>query len=492
MGTRLGRAILWSAASTWFRLIATLVIFSILARLLGPEAYGLLGMVMVALTLGEVLVGGAVLESIIQKRDLDAGHKDTMFWTLAGAGLAMTGLMAASAPLLAFLFDQDRLTALVIAASPILVLRALFSLPEALLRRSLRYKTLAAASSAAVVSGGALGVGLALAGYGVWSLIASQLVQAAVQLAIAWPLSRYWPNGRQTRGHFRDLWKFNLSVLAIRLVGYVDQMVPRIAIALMMGPLALGHFNAARRLIDMIKTGVTQPLTAVALPTFSGLQAERKSLGDLLRATILLSSTLGFPCFAGFAVVAPDLVPLLLGEQWVDTVPLVQILALIGFRASAMSFNAILLRSLGCPHWHLAMLSFGSTLGIVLVFLAVGHGVVAVAIAVVIRSLSTWPIGSHLVARLTDVSMGQQIAQIARPLAATLMMVAAVTLWRDTAAVDMASAWRLCSSIAVGVVAYAAVALLIAAGPLRAALTCARRIGGRTDPGTTAAADASA
>ena len=446
-------------------------------------------MVVIALMLGDVLVGSTLLESIIQKRDLDVGHKDTMFWSLTGLGLAMSALMAVSAPLMASFFDQDRLTALVIAASPILLLRALYSLPEALLRRSFRYKALAAASSGAVLAGGMLGVTLALAGFGVWSLIASQLAQAVVQLAIAWPLSRYSPRGRQTRAHFRDLWRFNLIVLAIRVAGYVDQMVPRVAIAIVLGPLALGYFNAARRLVDMVGTAVTKPLDTVALPAFAGLQADRKLVGELFGSAILLSSAIGFPSFAGFAVVAPDLVPLLLGAQWTDIVPLIQILAILGIGLSVTSFNGMLLRSLGHPDWHLAMIGFGATLGILLVFLAVDHGAVAVAIAVVISSLSTWPIGSYLVARLTGVSMREQLSQIARPCVATLAMLAAVVLWRNAAASDMAGLWRLCTSVAVGVAVYASVALLIAGRPMRAALMSAWRIGGHAPSSAAATAD---
>ena len=100
-GSGLGSAVAWAAASTWFRLGVNFVIFALLARLLGPEAFGLVGMVVVVLTFGEILVGNAPLESLVQRDKLEPGHVDSMFWTLVILGVGLTAAMMAASPLIA-------------------------------------------------------------------------------------------------------------------------------------------------------------------------------------------------------------------------------------------------------------------------------------------------------------------------------------------------------------------------------------------------------
>ena len=452
-GSGLGGAVAWAAASTWVRLGVNFVIFALLARLLGPEAFGLVGMVVVVVTFGEVLVGNAPLESLVQRETLEPGHIDSMFWTLVVLGLGLTAAMMAASPLIALGFGQPALTALAVGAAPILFLRSMAALPEGLLRRTLRFRALAVSTALAVVAGGIVGIALAFSGFGPWSLIGSQIANATVHLAASWIAAGYRPRGQQSWRHFNDLRGYNLAVLGTRILGYANTAVPRIAIGVVLGPVALGYFALADRLVDLARTATTRPLSTVGLPAFARVQRNRARVGEMFKAALGLAAVIGFPAFAGLALVAPDLIPLVFGERWVDVVPVLQVLALFGLRATISSFNGTVLRGLGRPEWQFLTIGAGLVIGTVLTLALVGDGVAAVAVAIVLRSVATWPLGSYLVWRLTGISIARQLARLALPAAACIAMVGCVWLTRVLLA-DSAMPVRLAFSIAVGIAAY--------------------------------------
>ena len=475
-GSGLGRAVAWAAASTWFRLGVNFVIFAVLARLLGPEAFGLVGMVVVVLTFGEILVGNAPLESLVQRDKLEPGHVDSMFWTLVILGVGLTAAMMAASPLIALGFGQPGLTALALGAAPILLLRSMTALPEGLLRRSLRFRALAVSTALAVTTGGIVGVTLAITGFGPWSLIGSQIANATVHLAASWIATGYRPQGQQSWRHFNDLRSYNLAVLGTRILGYANTAVPRIAIGVVLGPVALGYFTMADRLVDLARTATTRPLSTVGLPAFARVQRNRERVGALFTAAIGLAALVGFPAFAGLALVAPDLVPLLFGDRWVDVVPVLQVLALFGLRGTISSFNGTVIRGLGRPEWQFLTIGAGLAIGTVLTVALVGDGVVAVAVAIVLRSVATWPLGSYLVWRLTGVSIARQLVRLVLPAAACLAMVGCVWLTRDLL-VDSSAPVRLALSVAVGVAAYGLVLASLGRRDIAAAIGVIRQPG---------------
>ena len=470
---KLVRGVAWSAVSKWGRLVLSFLTFAILARLLGPEAYGLAAMVFAVLAFSEVLVGSAALESLIQRKDLESGHSDAMFWAMQGLALALCVLTFAAAPWIAEFFGQPVLTELLPVAVLVVFVRAQSAVPETLMRRDLRFGALTMASTSSVLVGSLVGVVMAFSGYGVWSLIAMNLAGAAVQAVAVWVLSGWLPSGSATWRHFKDLSRFNLCVLLRRSIKRLDQSLPAILIGPELGAAALGLFSMACKLVNLLCDAIIGPVRNIALPAFSRVNEDLPRVRRLLLGATRITSTVTFPAFVGAIVVAPYLVPMAFGPEWSEGVVLFQVLALMGIRKSIGSLNSAVLRGLGRPDWQLTVACIGTALGVLMILIARDFGIVAIAVAVTLRSFVTWPVSAYFVRRLTNIAFLSQVAPLPVPVMATLVMAACVLSWQLALAAEFDATFMLAGAVAVGVFSYAAVIVLVGRSSLREAVAFA-------------------
>ncbi|MBN2346551.1 MAG: oligosaccharide flippase family protein, partial [Candidatus Aminicenantes bacterium] len=182
---------LWNFGGHFLRVFLQFAFGVLLARLLAPEAFGLLAMVMVFSGFAQLFCELGLAAAIIQKRDLDERHLSSIFWFNLGAGGILTLAFVLLAPALASFYRQPRLAPLVAAVSPVFVFSALVIVQHSLLTRRLAFKKLFFAESAAVLVSGAVAVLLALHGFGVWSLVCQTLLMAALQGAFLWFQGRW-------------------------------------------------------------------------------------------------------------------------------------------------------------------------------------------------------------------------------------------------------------------------------------------------------------
>ena len=184
---RVTKGTVWATVETWGLQAVQFLTFLVLARLLGPEIYGLVGIALSVNVLGEALiVEGGWIESIVQRRDLDRRHLDAIFWAVLGLGMCMGALGVLGAALVADLYDQPQLAPLMAVLSAAVPLRSLSIVPEGLLCRRLEFAPLAMRSLLSVAIAGLVGVALAIAGAGAWSLAVYQLVQPCLGALLVW------------------------------------------------------------------------------------------------------------------------------------------------------------------------------------------------------------------------------------------------------------------------------------------------------------------
>jgi O-antigen/teichoic acid export membrane protein len=166
----------------------------VLGRLLGPEPYGLIAMALIVIAFGELFViDSGFGDAIIQRKELSDDHCDAAFWLLLGSSLIAMTIFMLGSPLVAASFDQPRVAGLISALSLTLPLGALSAVPNALLSRELRFRALAARGLISGTGGGTAAIGMALAGWGVWSLVGFHLVQRTLAVVVVWTAHRWRP-----------------------------------------------------------------------------------------------------------------------------------------------------------------------------------------------------------------------------------------------------------------------------------------------------------
>ncbi|MEM9714337.1 MAG: oligosaccharide flippase family protein, partial [Actinomycetota bacterium] len=351
-------AVAWSFVMTAGQQVITLVITFLLAALLGPEAFGTVAMAAVYVAFVQLLVRQGMVPAIVQRRELTPAHQDTAFWMTMGAAAVLTLLSLALAPWWASVNDLPDLAAVIWWLSITIPLKGLTVVQEGLLRREMAFKSLAARTNGAALVGGLAGIVAAVSGAGVWALVIQQIVSAAVEVLTLWWVSSWRPGLRVRRDAARDLLGFTSGSLLASLGTFVNNRGDALIIGLFFGPVAVGLYRLAARLVNVVVDISARALQQAALPELARLQDDRARF--IRRATEVMRTTaiLSLPTFGLIAGTAPAFLRLL-GEEWEPAAVPLQLLCATGAVRSFGLVVGAILQATGRPQLF-AVVTWGS------------------------------------------------------------------------------------------------------------------------------------
>lgn len=391
--------IAWSAVQTAGTRLISISVFLVLARLLSPQAFGLVSLAAIFVALMQVFVEGGFGQAIIQREELLDGHLDSAFWSSAAIGTGACLILLAAASPLSDLLGEPHLAPVLRAMSPCLVLVGFVSTAEAVLRRELAFKQLALRTMFGAVAGGAVGVGAAIAGLGVWSLVLQVVVSSAVELVVVWLAVPWRPGLQVSWAHFRELFSFSVNVVGMELLNFLNRQSDDLLIAAYLGTRALGYYSVAYRILLMLTEVMTRTINSVTLPTFSRVQKDIPRLRNAYLMATRLSTTIAMPVYLSMAALAPEIVHVAFGPQWGPSVPVMRVLAFIGILHASVYFSGSVLLAIGKGRQALVFSIVNALSNVVAFAIAVHWGIVAVAAAYVIRGYLLGPIPVYLVKR---------------------------------------------------------------------------------------------
>lgn len=448
------RGVAWSALERWGSQLLGLAIFTVLARQLEPAAFGLVALTGVMMEYVRVFVDQGFSEAVIQRTQLDREHLDTAFWTGLATGALLAAAVALGAGPLAVILGQPELAPVIRWLSLGLFISGLSSTQQALLQRRLAFRQLAARSFVAQLASGALAIWMAFAGYGVWALVGHSLGEAVFGVVTLWSVSG-WRPGLAVRWHaFRDLFLFGVNIVGFKLLNLTSQRIDHLLIGSLLGPAALGFYGAAWRIFHAMTKLLTSVMNRVAFPVFSRLQEDPERLRRAFYEATQLTSLVTFPAFFGLAALADDVLPFAFGPKWVDSVPVMQVLAFVGILQSLTHFNGSLIKGAGKPAWRLGIASVQAAVNVAAVWFGVRYGITGVAVAITLAGFALYPLGFFAVRRLTRIEPLRYARQFVAPLLASALCVA-VALGVRAAALDLPAAPRIALAAGAGAAAYA-------------------------------------
>lgn len=301
----------------------------VLARILIPEDFGLVAMVVALTGFGSIFVDLGTRDAVAQRKSVREGEVSALFWITLGMGTACTAGVLAAAPFIASFYDEPRLEHIAMALSLTFVIPALYYQQYALMRRALLFKKLAVIDIVCNALATVVAIVLAYRGYGYWALVLKPIFNAAFTAIAVW-LSCGWYPGRPTfTSSVRELLKFGLNIIGFAMTDYVARSADRVALGSTVGPKELGYYQNALVVYDN-PLALVLPLHNVAVSSLSKLSAD---LAELKRAWSTALSSLTYFAALAFALLAatgPDLVVLLLGSKWVEAGAILSVLALRG------------------------------------------------------------------------------------------------------------------------------------------------------------------
>ena len=483
VGRRLTTGALWASLETWGQQLVQLIVWAVLARLVGPEAYGLFGLAIVLVAAAQVLVLDAGwVEALMQRTEVGDTHLSTVFWSLLALGLTLAGLVWLTAPLLATILGQPAIEPLVPWLGLVLPFTALNLVPHAILYRALRFAPLTARTLAGTLVSSAVALALAVAGYGAWSLVGLQLAVPLTEAIVLWYAAAWRPRTVWSRRHLAEIVGFVRWSLPDRAIEAVDNLLPRALLGATLGTHALGLYMLAWKVIELLTLLLTGPavrVTIAAVARMGGDVSPARLVAPALRGTALVAC----PAFLGLAAIAPDLVVVAFGDAWLPSATVLQVLALMGLALPISRVAGAVLYGLGRVAWQLALSAGGLLVLLLLVSTLLPFGVVAVAAAYPIRALLMLPLVVALVERGSGIALAPLLPSLLRIAIGAALMAALVVAARHHAWPWLEPLPAALAGMALGAVVYAVSTLVLAREVTRDLLEVARARG-RVDDGT--------
>jgi PST family polysaccharide transporter len=406
----------WSFLSQGGKQVSQFVITAVLARLLAPSDFGLIGMATVftgfALIFGELGIGGA----IIQKQDLREEHCSSAFWLNVLVGLFMTGLFVLLSPLIASFFETPELRMIIVILSLNFFLSSFTVVQQAILTKAMNFRALMVRDLGAVLSSGIVGIVCAIRGLGVWSLVAQTLTYTIVNNLLLWIFSRWRPQFTFSRLAIGDIFHFSANMTGFQFVNYFARNVDHLIIGKFLGAQALGYYTLAYKLMLLPLQNSTWVINKVMFPAFSRIQDQLEKVQEnylkLLKAVALLV----FPGMALFHVLASDLVSLVYGDQWQPTVALIEILCFCGMAQSISSLGGVIYLSRGKADVQFKLMLVSASVLSLILLSVVTEGVEVVALAYTLFYLAWMNVSLYVVARMIRLKVLEAYKKLFAPL----------------------------------------------------------------------------
>jgi PST family polysaccharide transporter len=462
MSIRATQAVAWVTSEKILQQVIWLLLFLILAPILGPRVYGLVAMAMIFVGMLELIVIDAASEALLNIAHPEPGHFSTALTSnlVLGCGFSI-GLFVLADPIARSLGEAE-LAPVIAALAPLTVLGAATAVPIAVLKRAIAFRPLAIRSIVGLLIGGAVGISFALSGMGIWSLVGQALGQRAAEVVILWLSNPQRVGFAWSARHFRELRGFAAHVMVSRSAAFIGGQVPRLIIGIVLGPYALGLYTLASRVVEALTQAVIVPQSIVARVTLVGLHDDLARLANSYKLALSNLALLAFPIFCGFAAILTPLFRVALDARWRDAVLPAQILTLSGIAMAFMYLGSALLFAHGAARVEARFAALQTVASAAILLIAAPYGLVAAAAAIAMRLVVLLPVGWVIIERTTGIRLIDQVRATGPILAAAVTMFGAVISTEAVIDQMVPTPLEIPALVSVGVLVYGGLAFLVA------------------------------
>lgn len=450
--SRVVHAVSWTLAEAIVQRGVQFVISIVLARLLFPEQFGLIGMLTIVMAVIRAFLDSGFGSALIQKREATAVEVCSVFYFNVAVGVLAAGLLCVGAPWIAAFYQQPLLTPLARALSLTVVINSFGMIQRTVLTKQISFKAQTVSSLLAGVFSGGVGIALALGGFGVWSLVVQQIVASFAGTVSLWIFSPWRPALIFSATALASLFGFGSRVLLSGVLNQIFDNIYLVVIGKLYSPADLGFFARAKGLNDMPSQTLSGVVGRVTFPVFSTIQDDPVRLKGALRKALTFVGVVNFPVMIGLAVIAYPLVVLLLTERWTPCVPYLQLLCIGGLLYPLHLMNLNVLQALGRSDLFFNLEVVKKLLIVVSIAVTWRYGISALIAGMVAVSVISYYLNTHYNALLVDYPMSEQVADLLPYLFASVAMGTAVHL---AGLIPVAGALpRLAVQVPVGAVCY--------------------------------------
>ena len=452
-------AVRWSAASKYGAMCVQFSVSLLLARLLAPEYFGLIGMATVVTGFAKTLKSLGFNAAIIQRKDLDQALLSTLFWVNVGFCGFITLMVILASPVATWIYQDDRVAPLVAVLALNILINSFATVPSSLLQRRLEFKKLAIREIGGVTASAVVGITCALSGFGVWSLALASITYSVTNVVLLNVVEPFWPSWTIDRLRLMECLKFGLNITGYNIFNYFSKHADSLIIGVFLGPLALGYYSLAYRFMQLPRNSMSRLIARVLFPKLSELQDADEKLARAFLRTVCAVAIVTFPAMAGLALLADPFIHVFLGMKWLPAAPIVSMLAVVGAIQSLTFLSGPIYLSKGRADWMFRWGIFVSITYVISFLVGVRWGLNGVAFCYMMANLFLFlpelAIPFKLVDGLTIGRLVKALAPFAIATGVMMVGVVAVSHWTTWYLGDASTGAVLGISVTTGVLTYA-------------------------------------
>ena len=448
----------WRYAERSGAQIVTFLVSVVLARILEPSVYGTVALITVFTNILQVFVDSGLGNALIQKKGADNTDFSTVFFFNIAFCLALYALLFIAAPLLATFYKNAALTPYIRVLGLTIVISGVKNVQQAYVSRNMLFKRFFFATLAGTIGAAVIGIWMAYHGFGVWSLIAQQLFNLAVDTLVLWLTVKWRPILRFSWGRFKQLFGFGWKMLVSSLLDTIYIDLSQLVIGKFYTESALAFYNRGGQFPRLIVGNINSSINSVLLPTMAADQDHKDRVRQMVRRSITISTYIMAPLMVGLAVLAPQVVHLLLTDKWLPCVFYLRIFCFVYAFYPIHTANLNAITAMGRSDLFLKLEIEKKVLGFTLLLITAPISVKAMAYSSLVSTMGSILINAAPNRKLLDYSYRQQLRDILPYLVLAIAMGAVV--W-SVGLLPLPFALLLLIQVLIGAVFYIGVSCLL-------------------------------
>lgn len=450
--------VLWSAADRFSVQGVQFILGIILARLLSPTDYGMIGMLAIFFAISQTFVDSGFSTALIQKNKCTNEDFSSVFYINVLIGFVVYFTLYILAPLIESFFNTQGLALLTRVLGINIIISSLAVVQRAKLTIEIDFRTQTKASLISIVFGGAVGLTLAYNGYGVWALVFQSLIITIANTSLLWFFSSWKPAFVFSMSSARTLFSFGSKLLSTSLLNTIFKNIYFLVIGKFFSAQELGYYTRAQQLQKLPSENITGIIQRVTFPVMSSIKDDNRRLQSAARKFIKLSTFVTFPLMVGLMVLAEPLVRLILTEKWLPVVPLLQLFCMVGilYPIHSININLLLVKGLSGLVFKLEIIK--KVIIIIGLIITVPIGIKALIMGQIIISILAFFINTFYSGKHINYNSWSQIKDIAPSLINSMILVIVVYIARGCVAPDI---YKLLFGTISGILSYLIIAKII-------------------------------
>ena len=421
-------SLFWRYAERWGAQVIQFIVQIILARLLTPSDYGIIGLITVFISISLVFAQSGLGQALVQRKQIDNEEFSTVFYFSMIFSVILYGILFLCAPVIANFYNEPVLTSVVRVLGVTVIIGAVNSVQQAYVQKTMQFKRFFWSTLGGTLVSAVVGIYMAYRGYGVWALVGQQISNQLVNTVILWVTVKWRPMLIFSVSKAKRLFSYGWKLLCSSLIDTIYNNIYSLIIGKFYSSTDLGYYNRGKQFPMLIIQNINSAIDSVLFPVMAEVQDEKQRLKAMVRRSIVTSTFLIFPAMAGLGAIAKPLTVILLTEKWLSAVPFIWFCCFIYAFWPVHTANLQAIKALGRSDIFLKLEILKKIVGIMILIATIPFGLYAMMWGSCASTLICSFINAFPNKKLLGYSYWEQVKDMLPSMMLSIAMLAIVSL----------------------------------------------------------------